>query len=94
MSERPEPCGIPVEDAVAVPDPRWRTDEGRRCRWAVGPGGTTCKAPSVAALNRERHTSRRGRVADWWAYCGDHLYGRWIEDGQVMHWIRKPEETS
>ena len=26
----------------------------------------------------------------WWAYCERHSFGRWIEDGKVMHWILRP----
>lgn len=22
----------------------------------------------------------------WWLYCERHMFGRWIEDGQVMEW--------
>ena len=60
----------------------WRLEAGRPCRAGASAYTTACGQPSVAAMNR----GRRGREA-WWAYCGDHLYGRWIEDGQVMCWI-------
>jgi len=66
---------------VAAPDPNWRLVTGKPCRWMM-PGRRSCKQPSVAAINRP------GRLREnWWPYCSEHLYGRWIEDGQVMHWI-------
>lgn len=73
----------PIPDGcelVAVPADGWRIDTGQRCRRASA-GRKACGRPSVASL--ERGTTRKQR----WAYCIDHLYGRWIEDGQVMHWI-------
>jgi hypothetical protein len=90
---RPEPPA-PVAGYVwrAVEAGRdWRIqDAGRsvayRCRAASGPGHRACGKPSVAALNRGRHTADRGRVQSWWAYCAEHLYGRWIEDGHVMEY--------
>lgn len=45
---------------------------------------TSCKTPSVAAMNR----TAGGQ--NWWHYCGAHLYGRWVEDTEqglkVFHW--------
>jgi hypothetical protein len=66
----------------AEPDPRWELlaapDEVRRCRY----GRPSCKAASVARLNR-------GRVGatEWWHYCADHLYGRWILNGRLVQWV-------
>jgi len=97
VSDRPNPPEeFPPSTAVAVPDTKWTIgNSGRRCRFPVGPGNTSCKAPAVAALNRGRWSRRVGRIVDsWWSYCGSHLYGRWIEDGQVMHWIRRREEDT
>jgi hypothetical protein len=48
----------------------------RKCRRLFGPHRPGCGKPPVAAL-------LRGRV--WWLYCDEHLYGRRIEDGRVMH---------
>jgi hypothetical protein len=59
---------------------RWRLASGRKCRAGAGGGHNACGRPCVAELRRAAI-----RVA-WWAYCEQHLYGRWIEDGQVMHW--------
>jgi hypothetical protein len=72
-------------ELVAVADPDWRPDSGHGCR-RQGPGRRACGEPSVAALNRGRKT-RHGRVDDFWTYCVDHLYGRWVESGQIMHWV-------
>jgi hypothetical protein len=74
----------------AVPTgPEWSTDPARvsglRCRWQAQ-GHRQCQHPAVAALNRGRHSQRHGRVPSWWGYCGDHLYGGWIEDGRVTQW--------
>jgi hypothetical protein len=78
---------------VDVPDASWRIEEGKPCRRRL-PGSKSAQCPreSVAALNRGRHTPGLGRTASWWAYCPDHLYGRWIKDGVV--WFRKLERIS
>jgi hypothetical protein len=86
---RPEPPEMPEGcHAAAVPDPEWRLASGKPCRMGAGKGRPACGQPSVAELNRG-YSGWRGakQLPNWWAYCGDHLYGRWIEDGQVMHWI-------
>lgn len=79
----------------------WRIEHGKQCRMLDGHPRRRCPKLTVAALNRGRITWRQGRdckVDSWWAYCADHLYGRWIEDGQVMHWILAasddPEEVA
>lgn len=81
---------------VAVPDQTWRlVDEhqttaasptGKRCRLMLT-GHTYCRQPAVAELKRG---TRRPR---WWAYCPEHMYGRWIENGQVMHWVLREVPT-
>jgi hypothetical protein len=74
---------------VAVVHEKWRLVSGKRCRLLVE-GRKGCGEPSVAEFNRS-YSSRR---ENWWAYCPDHLYGNWIEGGQVMHWIlRKVGES-
>ena len=87
MAERPEPprgvhsecCGRSYE-YVAVPEgPDWRLETGRRCAWKEGHPLRGCGAPSVATLRRSG--GRR------FGYCGSHLFGRWVEDGKVMHWM-------
>lgn len=72
-----------------VPSSGWKlVDEVEgdryRCRWGGGGGSRACGRPSVAALNRGRHTWM-GRVDQWWHYCAEHLYGRRIENGVVLH---------
>jgi len=68
-------------EVVAVPDTEWDIGTGgRRCRRAFGRGTKACGKPAVAVL-------RRGARGQLWAYCADHLYGRWIENGFVMHYI-------
>ena len=82
---RPAPPNEPPEgyEWVAAPDPYWRIEAGKRCRLLGGRPLRGCGADSVAAFNRG---GWRGRQ-NWWAYCEDHLFGRWIEDGVVHHWI-------
>lgn len=71
---RPRGGATPPEgyEYVAVPDTDWRLVNNKNCRRPF------CLFRSVAEF-------RRGK-SGWWAYCADHLYGRWIEDGQVMEW--------
>jgi hypothetical protein len=70
--------------------PDWRLETGRRCRWGGGYRRPACGKPSAAALLRA-HAGTSGR---WWAYCESHLYGRWIEDGRIMHWILRKLESA
>lgn len=74
---------------LAVPDTDWRVlPEERRhyfCR-RMGAGHVMCTNFGVAELQRGRSSTRSRFGRSWWAYCADHLYGRWIEDGVVMSW--------
>lgn len=89
---RPEPTaaarrGFHLE---ARPDLRWRvipTVEVRQCRRISMVGGqpVRCGQRGVAEIARERPRSRA--QTEWWAYCPDHLYGRWIEGESVMVWL-------
>lgn len=88
MTRPPKP-DWPIPDGyerVVAPSPGWETvapEDSQPCRL----GRPSCKRPSVARLLRAHSGSRRGQ---WWHYCADHLYGRWIEDGQVVGWrLRK-----
>jgi len=45
----------------------------RKCRFTVALYAQ-CGKPAVAAIRRNTR---------WWYYCGDHLYGRRIRNGQV-----------
>ena len=51
--------------------------DGRKCR-RLG-----CPNPAVAALQRRHKLARSGFA--WWAYCGEHLYGRRIRNGIVEY---------
>jgi hypothetical protein len=76
----------PGHRLVAVEDTRWRLVTGKRCRDGAGGGGhMACGRPSVAEFNRD--WSGKRPQGNYWAYCERHLFNRWIEDGQVMHWI-------
>lgn len=74
-------------ELVAAPDPHWRLVSGKRCR--MRGTGPACAEPAVAELDRGYAGAGIGskREHNWWAYCPDHMYGRWAEDGNVMHWI-------
>jgi hypothetical protein len=68
-------------EVVAIVDADWDVDtEGRSCRRAFGRGTKACGKPAAAVL-------RRGEQGQPWAYCPDHMYGRWVEEGFVMCWI-------
>lgn len=52
-----------------------------------------CRDGAAAELNRGRRSPQgQGRVDSWWAYCPEHMYGRWVEDGRVMGWRLVPLE--
>lgn len=95
---RPEPVyGPPPEGfrwAAHPAGPDWRTETERQCRRMHGTvrGRTRCTRQAVAALNRPRRVSWRNPVVidSWWAYCPDHMYGRWVEDGRVMEYRAEP----
>jgi hypothetical protein len=59
-----------------------------RCRANAGRHHPACGAPAVAEIDRPNGTRHV-----WWAYCAAHLYGGWIEDGQVWNWNLVPEAT-
>jgi len=63
----------------AVEETGWVVDHsGRRCRRAGWGGRDRCPNDAVAVYYRGNQP---------WRYCGEHMYGRWIEDGRVMHWV-------
>jgi len=75
-------------ELAAVPDDDWRLEAGKPCTRRLK-GNRVCREPSAASLNRGR-TARAtsGTVTPaWWPHCASHLYGRWIENQQVMHWV-------
>jgi hypothetical protein len=72
----------------AEPAPDWAvmdgTEKANRCRW----GRPSCKRPAVAKLLRVMHLGGgRGSRGVFWAYCEDHMFGNWLEDGRVMGWV-------
>ena len=89
---RPEPYGEPPEgyEWVAEVNPDWRLVTGKLCR-RQGKGHRLCRQEAVAEVAREQTTSYakadlRTRTV-WWPYCPEHMYGNWIENGQVTHWV-------
>jgi hypothetical protein len=91
---RPDPPEYP-----APPGHHWEAAEETRPDWRVGGDGRQCsyhggrfrcQNPAVAALDRGH---RRGNVRheSWRYYCADHLYGRWVEGGKLMHWVFVPD---
>jgi hypothetical protein len=82
----PNPYHVPEGCTASVRvDDEWRvlqSDTAKRCRWG---GNRPCRRQAVAELNRGHRPWTQPRD-NWWAYCGDHLYGRWVEDGSVMEW--------
>ena len=82
------------------PDERWMVlgpETSARCRYMIRQY-VYCRKLAVAQLNRRSSFSRGG--ASWWAYCGEHLYGREIRDGVVCSYsivadgvVRRATET-
>lgn len=82
------PPGTVHEPMVAA---GWRLVSGeKRCRFMEA--RQACGAPAVVELNRSQHAHRGDE--NWWAYCPDHMYGRWIENGQVWQWRVAPIEEA
>lgn len=62
--------------------------------WSVEPQTSTptCRRPTCS--NAPVAWLRRGMARpQWWAYCADHMYGRWVEGGTVKHWTLRKAET-
>lgn len=93
MTTRPPAPGkeIPGCHWEVRPAANWRLDPGRKCRTSVA---HPCGKPSAAALARTYHRTGKPDSTVWWAYCEDHMYGRWIEDGRVVQWIRVEDGAS
>lgn len=76
--------------AVLAPDWRIHTRD-MLCRRLVA--RVRCTTPAVADLLRSSYRSARGE-GTWWAYCPEHMYGKWVEDGVVMEWrLREDREV-
>jgi len=87
-----DPAPEGYEYRVAV-DTKWRlVTRSKPCRNQAGYHAPACGKPAVAELGRPRQpgpTNRqRGITAtvQWWAYCPEHMYSRWVEDGKVLSW--------
>lgn len=70
---------------------RWRPlppEPAKRCRYLGGTPRAQCPNTAVAETDRGRHSANQHGTyrGNWWAYCLEHLYGRWIENGRVMYW--------
>jgi hypothetical protein len=69
----------------------WRlpddTQRDKRCRAGAGYHHKACGAPVAALLVRRAVGFRIATRIVPWAYCEDHMYGRWIEDGEIMSWV-------
>lgn len=87
MPERPDwrPSWPEVpegHEVVAIIDPDWEAAAGGTCMWRGGAYfSKICKGEAAAVLTRGIYHKQR------WRYCENHLYGRWVESGFVMHWI-------
>lgn len=73
-----------MSEYVWVPDDHWcpalpEDVEYYRCRWGAGMGHRACGGKVEAYVMRP---DRRGGYQRWY-YCGRHLYGRRVENGQV-----------
>lgn len=77
--ENPDPERFHFEAVAVDPDGylgwRFRETPDRRCRWSDQ--GKRCENVATVELNRG---------PAWWAYCDQHMYGRWVEGGQIMKW--------
>jgi hypothetical protein len=78
----PAPDGYHWQPQVA---PEWRRVSAKRCRHQ-GAGHRACTDEAVMELNRGRRIGGPMRES-WWAYCLDHAYGHWLEDGKVWTWV-------
>lgn len=94
MSRPPVPFEAePGYEWRAVPDPDWTTEpsivDERRCRWGASGHRKGHGVSAAAVLFRRRYD---GRPVPY-AYCAEHLYGRWIEaepgpwQGRVLSWV-------
>jgi hypothetical protein len=80
---------VPGYRLEAVPDTDWRPVTGEKtCRRRLGKHDV-CPSAAVAEFNRRTHGRDFPYPSrdSWWGYCPEHMYGRWIENGTVMHWV-------
>ena len=104
---RPKPPCPAASGYVWVAEfaPDWRVlHEAKACRRLLGGVKTglagrrhgACGGLAVAEFDRGR-TVRVGRrqgicTPAWWAYCPDHMYGKWVEGEHVMRWVLRERE--
>lgn len=85
--DRPRPKGwrLVVVDELATPNSEWRKADPPkstgRCRWMER--RQSCGQPVVVELNRGAWKRGVGKVARWWGYCPEHLFGRRWVDGHL-----------
>lgn len=82
LANPPAPAGMHWEPVV---DHDWRLhDRGLMCRQR------DCDVRADADLLRP--TWRSGvATGTWWAYCSQHMYGRWIADDRIWLWRAVPD---
>jgi hypothetical protein len=87
-----EPAGEGYEWAAVEESPdRWRVaDVSTTCR-GQGPLPDDGTRPHAHGVPATVQTLRGLKRRVWWRYCDGHAadYGRWLENGRVMHWIRR-----
>lgn len=72
----------------------WLPDED----WRFGTNYTKCRQPHcpnppVAEFDRVYYLQGQRRLRPY-AYCTSHLYGRKIENGQVLYWKLVPDKPA
>ena len=85
-SKRPAPSSsVPLgyhHEAYVQPGGDWRVPAVNEsgCR-QLGPGRVRCDRPPVATLYRGSRLTRTP-----WNYCEQHLFGGWVENGEIYRW--------
>jgi hypothetical protein len=76
-------------------DDAWRLlagDSQKQCRMILS-GQRRCPNRAAAEFDRGGHSWSK-KEHDWWAYCPEHMYTRWIEGGQVLWWWMECDEEA
>lgn len=91
MSARPSPpyaapkgaawIALPEDDAWSVANVAERAS--LRCRRSTR---SRCTAPVELVLRREAKGAVLASHRVRWGYCAEHAFGRWADDGEVLHW--------
>lgn len=75
-------------EVVAIIDPDWEAlPDGSEIICSQGSRYARCCNVASAVLTRKRRRRDGKLVGARFRYCPDHMYGRWVEEGFVMHWI-------